>query len=541
MNWFDWLVVAVYLVGLLTMSYFLGRRQKDGKDYYLAGNQMSALPIALSTTATQCSTNSLLGAPAFVALGAGLVWLQYELAVPLAMIVCILLIYPIFRRRNFTSVYEYLEQRYSAKTRLTVAVLFMFFRALGTGITLYGVSLMVVTCLGIPFYLAVLCIGVATIAYDTMGGLRAVIWSDVIQFGLLFGAVLLAIIFCLIEIGGWNSIWSLFPAEQSSALNFNSGDNEALENYEFWPMLIGGFFIYVSYYGCDQTQAQRELSSRNVQVTQQALFYDGLIRFPLVMSYCFLGVCIGAYIQLHPEFLDLLRINTDTGMQDPDAAVQENLVVPTLAFELFPHGCIGLIAVGMFAAAMSSLDSTINSLSAVTMEDVLPALRKKRILKRNQLRYSRLTTLFWGAVIVASSFIYLYTGDNIVKLINKIGSLYNGPLLAVFIVGMLTTGVSSRAILWSFGFGILLNLLLWLGTLDLITTHVYSTRAISFWWWNPIGFFSTAGLALFLSRYMPRYVNRYKEFQEMSPLSIFYSVALFAYFLFILFVLYFMS
>jgi hypothetical protein len=128
--------------------------------------------------------------------------------------------------------------------------------------------------------------------------------------------------------------------------------------FAFWPMLIGGLFLYLSYYGCDQTQAQRELSTRSVDDTNRALFLDGMLRFPLVLSYCFLGLCLSAYALMHPEFVSGLPV---TEIGEPNY----NLAVPVFVLKHFPHGLIGLVMVGLFAAAMSSLDSTLNALSAL--------------------------------------------------------------------------------------------------------------------------------------------------------------------------------
>ncbi|HSG88633.1 MAG TPA: hypothetical protein VLA56_05435, partial [Pseudomonadales bacterium] len=137
MTFLDWCVVGVYLVAMIGLSLVIARGQRDRRDYYLGGNRSGPLSIALSTMATQCSTNSILGAPAFVAfsVGGGLLWLQYELAVPLAMIVIMVLLLPTFRTLALVSVYEYLEHRFGLATRLVLSLLFQFIRAFATGVT----------------------------------------------------------------------------------------------------------------------------------------------------------------------------------------------------------------------------------------------------------------------------------------------------------------------------------------------------------------------------------------------------------------------
>jgi Na+/proline symporter len=141
MNWLDWSMMAGYVVLLIWMAWFIGRKQKNKEDYYLGGNDIPFWSIGLSTMATQCSTNSLLGAPAFVIAVGGLTWLQYELAVPLAMIGIMIFLMPFFRKQNVISVYEYLEKRFGIGTRTLLSVMFQLLRAFATGVTVYGISL----------------------------------------------------------------------------------------------------------------------------------------------------------------------------------------------------------------------------------------------------------------------------------------------------------------------------------------------------------------------------------------------------------------
>ena len=133
MNAIDWSVVGVYIAGMVFMSWWLGRKQTDMQGYYLGGNNMSWWAIGISTMATQCSTNSLLGAPAFI-ITVGLLWLQYEFAVPVAMVVIMVLLLPFYRKLNLVSIYEYLERRFGKGTRTTLSVVFQFLRAFGTGV-----------------------------------------------------------------------------------------------------------------------------------------------------------------------------------------------------------------------------------------------------------------------------------------------------------------------------------------------------------------------------------------------------------------------
>jgi SSS family solute:Na+ symporter len=483
---FDWTIIIVYLIGMIGLSFYLARGQKTGRDYYLGDNETAPLPIALSTMATQCSTNSLLGAPAFVAFaaGGGMIWLQYELAVPFAMIILMALIFPVLRSLKLISLYAYLEKRFNATTRTTISILFQFVRAFGTGVTVYGISLVLMICLNIPFWAAVLMLGGVTIVYDVLGGMKAVIWSDVIQIMVLFGAILAAIVMAVYLTGGLSVVFD--EEARLRAVNFASHGLGDGETFGFWPMLIGGLFLYLAYYGCDQTQAQRELSTRSVDDTNRALFLDGMMRFPVVLSYCFLGLCLGAYAMTHPDFVAGLPVNE---INEPNY----NLAVPVFVLTNFPHGLIGLVMVGLFAAAMSSLDSTLNALSALGMQDIVKRYLKKEMSDRMELVISKLLTVFWGVVCVFFAFFVSGISDTIIESINKIGSLVNGPLLAVFLMGMLTRRVNGQGATGGLIMGFVLNLLLW----------KYAPK-ISWLWWNVIGFFVAFGAGYLISLLFPK-------------------------------------
>jgi SSS family solute:Na+ symporter len=188
--------VWIYLSGLMLLALYLNSKQASAEDYFLGNHRLSASTLAASTIATQCSTNSLLGAPAFVGFvaGGGMIWLQYELAVPLAMLALLWIMLPA-RRYGVTSIYEILELQIGRRARLTAAGCFLLFRGVATAVTLYGSALVVSLLLELHFVAAVLLIMTATVLYDYFGGLTAVVISDAIQLALLLGAVLFSLIY----------------------------------------------------------------------------------------------------------------------------------------------------------------------------------------------------------------------------------------------------------------------------------------------------------------------------------------------------------
>jgi SSS family transporter len=473
-NGLDWFIVGAYMAAMVGMALWVGRGQREDTDYYLGGYRLSYWSIALSTMATQCSTNSLLGAPAFVIAVGGLLWLQYELALPLAMIAVMHLLLPLFRSCRLVSVYEYLERRFGRGTRVMLSVLFQLLRAFSTGVTVYGIALVIQVLTGMPFWGAVLLLGSVTVLYDFLGGMRAVVYSDVVQMAVLYAGIAVCLLFAVRAVGGWAAVAEAFPAAQRRTLDLAGTGLRHGETFAFWPMLLGGLFLYMGYYGCDQTQVQRELSARSVRETNLSLFVNGLLRFPLVVTYCAVGVAIGAYAAQNPGFLDLLR-------PEPGAAPNVNLAVPVFCVNRLPHGVIGLIMVSLFAAAMSSLDSTINSLSAATVRDLLAP--SGRLRGRAAWWLPRLTTVFWGVVCVGFAFTVGGIAPSIIESINKIASLANGPILGTFLLGTLTVRASNRGAMAGIAAGFAANLL----TAALLP-------GVSWLWWNVIGCAVTMGL-----------------------------------------------
>ena len=468
----DWWVIGSYLLLLLSIGALLSRQQETGADYFVAGRSERPLNIALSVLATQCSTNSILGAPAFVAfaVGGGLVWLQYELAVPLAMIFAMIFVIPVFQRLQLISVYEYLETRFDLSTRLLLSAVFQVLRLLAAAVTIYGVSAMIDLITGVGFLFSVLLFGAFTVVYDVLGGIRAVIWSDVMQMGLLVGVLCYLLWVLAADAGGLPAMLAAMPEDRLMALDFSHHGLGDGQDFAFWPMLIGGFFLYVSYYGCDQSQVQRQLCAANQRDGQIILLLNGLLRFPLVLLYCLIGVGIAAYATSHADFLPALPESNGT----PNF----NMALPLLFLLELPDGLKGVAIVGVMAAAMSSLDSVINSLSAVTMEDFVKRCHWASMdSELAEIRWSKALTAFWGLLAIVLAFWVDDIASTVLVAVNKLGSLINGPLLAVFVMGLLTERATGLGVRVGFAVGFMSNAGLWLGA-----------PGVSWLWWNVSGF-----------------------------------------------------
>ncbi|GAA5219290.1 sodium transporter [Corallincola platygyrae] len=464
MSSLDWWVIGGYLLGMLVLAVYLGWRQGSRTDYYLGGNKLPGWTLATSIVATQCSTNSLLGAPAFVGFiaGGGMLWLQYELAVPLAMLLLCFAFLPI-RRANVISIYAFLEQRLGLASRMLASGCFLLFRGVATGVTVYGVGSVVALIADISFDMAILILMGVTIAYDLIGGMRAVVISDVIQMVLLTGAVILALVFLYDPL----TIHFSELTHRTPALVNDWGISSG-NSYGFWPMFFGGLFLYMAYYGCDQSQAQRLLSAESPKQTQKVLALNGLLRFPLVLAYCFVGLGLAAYALEHSDFVASLPL-TEAGKPN------YNLVFPAFVALEFAPGLAGLAIVGLFAAAMSSIDSALNSLSASTLEDFVA--RFKPLPEKHLFTLSKLVTLGWGLFAVAFSYQVERIAPTVLEAINKIGSMANGPLLGLFGIALFLPVIGQRSAILGFIGGLLVNYIVFA-----------FLPSVSWLWWNVTGF-----------------------------------------------------
>ncbi|WP_158971004.1 sodium:solute symporter [Paraglaciecola sp. L3A3] len=477
MNIFDYSIVVIYLVLLVGMG-FSFRQQNTKDDYFLGGRNLGWKALTLSVMATQLSAISFVSAPAFVGLreGGGLHWLSYELGVPLAMLLLLSTILPVLYRSGFVSIYDYLEQRFGRSTRILISLVFQFSRAFATGIMIFAVSLILQGTMGIEAWQAIAVTGVITVLYSLQGGMKAVVYGDAIQMIIIVLGTIACIGFGLYHLGGVDEFISKVDPSRLQAIKPDSLGFDG-DGFGLLPMIFGGFVLYASYYGCDQTQAQRALAAKNTKDLKYMMLANATVRFPITLLYCFSGLIVGTLAMTETSFMQ--QIPTE----NPD------WMMPIFILNYLPHGVIGILVVAILAAAMSSLSSAINSLAAVTVEDYC-RLTGKQYSPEDYLKKAKYVGLTWGAITLVLSF---YAGDiapTVIEAINKVGSVFYGPILAVFLLGVINKGVQAKHINIGLIAGVSFNIFIWL------------TQPNIFWfWWNFIGFVSTAAVAYALSTF----------------------------------------
>ena len=462
MNALDYAIVALYL-GVMLWLGMRFKKNEAGTDYFLGGRQFGWFALCMSTMATQLSAISFVSAPAFVGLraGGGMQWLTFEFAVPLAMIALIVLLGPVLRRSGVVSAYGFLEKRFGRGSRTLVSALFVVSRGLSTGVSIYTIGLILSSLLGVPFWQTMVVLGGVTIVYSLEGGMKAIVYSEVAQMIIKVLGIVVILFAALHHLGGWDAFVAKVDHRRLNVVDFSSFGFDGRE-YGFWPMLIGGLFLYASYYGTDQTQAQRILSARDELTVRRLLLFNGLFRFPVTLCYCLAGLVLGTFALHNAEF----------GAKIP--ANKPDLMVPLFIADYLPHGVIGIIVVALIAAWMSAYSSALNSLTAVTMEDFI--LPRVAIAKERYVSVSKLVALGWGAFTMFFGFFTGKIAVTAIEAINKIGSVFYGPILGMFLLAALGPRVRATGANLGVIAGVAVNLTLWL-----------CFKNVFWFWWNAIG------------------------------------------------------
>jgi SSS family transporter len=474
MNAFDYAIVAVFCAAMLGFAIHY-RHHTAAADYFLGDRAFGWFPLCMSSMATQLSIVSFVSAPAFVGLraGGGMQWLTYEFGVPLAMIVVMTVIGPALHRTGMPTVYSFLEGRFGAASRLLVGGLFILNRSFSTGITLYVAGLMLSSILRLQVWETMTILSAVATVYSLIGGMKAIVYAEVVQMIVKLLGILTIAAVALHDVGGWHAFVGNLDRSRLRVVSFADFGFDGHE-FGFWPMLVGGIFLYASYYGTDQTQAQRLLAARDQATLRRILLYNGLLRFPVAFAYCLTGLILAVAVLRNPEFSSRIP------RQQPD------LLIPVFVSSYLPHGLIGIITVALIAAWMSTYSSTLNSLTAVTMEDFVG--RIVSVPKHRYVSRSRSVLLGWGLLMMIQGYFCARIAATAIEAINKIGSLFYGPILGMFLLAALpSVGAAAANIAVLAGTGV--NLVLWL-----------FFKNVFWFWWNAFGSATTLAIGVLLSQ-----------------------------------------
>ena len=420
-----------YFVVVVGLALALSGKQKSTSSYFLANRNMPWVAVSLSVVASLLSALTYLGAPAVsyrenAALVLGLP--AALLAAPLV----ILLFFPIYRRLNVTSIYEYVGARFGSRARYT-ASFFQILQIQGwMGIALYAPALALSTVTGLNLWSAIVVMGLVATAYTTLGGLAAVIWTDVVQFLVLaLGAVLITLSLAESVPGGVGQIMEMGYANDKLPLldlSFSFSELNGL------AVVICYFVVAFNQYGTSQVTVQRLLSVGTFSRMVKALILDHVLEIILVGLLYFVGLGLFAYFSLFPERL-------------ADGIVGDR-ILPFYIVHALPVGLSGLIIAAIFAAAMSTVDSGIHSMSTLILVDFVEPLRKTTLEARQSLDLARGLTIALGLVATLTGLLVSQT-EGILRAINIVGGYLGAPVTALFLLGVLTR----RARFWGWIIG----------------------------------------------------------------------------------------
>ena len=429
----DYAVVLLYLVGTALFGIFVGRGQKNINDYFLAGRAVPWWMICFSIVATETSTLTFIGAPALSYAG-NLTFLQVVFGYIIGRVLVSFLLLPAYFRGQIQTAYQVLLSRFGNRVRSFSALLFLITRSLADGVRLFSTGLVLSVVTGIPDTWAVLLIGSITALYTFYGGFLAVIWNDVIQLGIYLAGAAIAFHLLLGKLpGGWSDF--LLWAETSSKLRILDFSFSLSSPYTFWSGLIGGAFLTLATHGTDQMMVQRYLASGSLRRSQMALIASGVVVLLQFSLFLIIGVMLYRFYQLFPL---------------ENALEQTDRIFPTFIVQEMPPGISGLIIAAIFAAAMSTLSSSLNSLASSSIHDLYkPYLRKGLSAQlvpdddsnaSRELKISRILTLAWCGVLIAISLLARNWGS-VLEVGLTITSITIGSVLGIFALGAWSTRV----------------------------------------------------------------------------------------------------
>jgi SSS family solute:Na+ symporter len=541
----DWIVVAAY-IGWVVVD---GLRRSKGTDkvdgYFLANRSLPWWAVGLSVMATQMSAVTMVATTGQGYL-TGLRFVQFYFGLPLAMIILSVTVVPFFTRARVYTAYEYLERRFDVRTRSLASFLFLVGRAFSLGVTLAAAAVVMSSILGWTLPVTVLAICVPMIVYTTIGGVQAVAWTDVKQMFIVVGGMLTALgvlLYGILQHVGFSQALHLAGASgRLQAVDFRF---DLRETYTFWSGMIGGLFLMMAYFGCDQSQVQRYLTARSIDEARRSLLMSAYVKIPLQLLILACGVLVfvfylfqpppmlfnraydaqvaagpraAEYAALERDFSRAFETRRDAATRgDRDAFLagdtrlkairaqaaglvrqttgdrrydDVNYVFPTFITTRMPVGLVGLMVAAILVAAMSASGGELNALATATIIDFYRRHWVTTAADDHYLRVSKLATVFWGlfACVVA---VYAANQGSLIEVVNRYGSIYYGSLLGVFILAILTKRANAVGAFWGM-----------LAGMAVVLTIAW-TLPIAFLWHNVIGAVVVVVVGLAISFVVP--------------------------------------
>lgn len=443
---YDVLIIALYFIIIAIVAIVSSYKNQNVDDFILGGRKMPWGAVLFSIIATEVSAVTFLAAPA-VGFSENLNYLQFGMGSILARFLIAGMFLSVYYAIRCYSIYEYLKQRFGPQTHRCAVSIFFLTRLVSSAVRLLIATAAFAILLDISFFSSLVIFSLIAITYTALGGIKAVIWTDVIQSSIFISAAIAMLIYLQYAIG-WGDIWQI--AQQSHHLEiFHWGLNSTQTSHgAFWGWfndpnivylaLLNGFFITTASMGTDQDMVQRMLTCKNVRYAQFSVILSGFIALAIALLFLLIGVGLFVYYYHYPD-PNLPQISTQGLMM-----VNSDAIFPYFIRQVLPPGLQGLIIIGIIAAAMSSLDSAISALSSSAMVDFYKPLRKYKDSQQHCLTLLKVFVVSFG-LIVASIAFALRNSHGFLWLSFKFMSIGYGALLGIFLVGLLTNRGDDRA------------------------------------------------------------------------------------------------
>ena len=475
----DLVLVVLYLIGI---TWFGLRFRKQGersiKSYFLADRNIPWWAISLSIVAAETSTLTIISVPG-IAFTGDFGFLQLVMGYLLGRVVICILFLPRYFRGELMTAYQVIGQRFGTRLHRLTAFLFLVMRAAAEGVRVFAVAIVVGVALGTGDIASIVILSLLTLLYTFEGGMRAVIWTDVLQMLLyVLGTVVSLWSICGHIQGGAHTLLSV--ASAAGKLTVFHFSLSVAQTYTFWAGVVGGCFLTMASHGTDQLMVQRLLAAKNLYESRLALLSSGVVIFVQFTLFLFIGAGLFVYYR-------------QAGLT-PQAASADR-IFPQFIVQQMPVGVSGVMIAAILAAAMSNLSAALNSLASTSMVDFY-LLRRRDVSEASKTRLSRLMTLGWAAVLLALAIVSRGSG-HVLEIGLSIASVLWGGMLGVFLLGTLTERASETGTMVGLVAGCVLNVLLWRQSAEIHATLLgfsFVFPKIAWTWYVAIGALVTFGV-----------------------------------------------
>ena len=446
LHWLDILTLLLYMSAMLALGFYFSKKNVDTEEYFVGGRSFSGWVIGLSLVGTSISSITFLAYPADAF---KTTWIRFimNFSLPIAIIVAAFVFLPFFRRGKITSAYQYLEERFGPSIRVYGSLTFVFGQLVRVSLILYLVSLVLHEMIGLSPEMSIVIAGGFVVLYTVIGGIDAVIWTDVIQtIILLLGGIFVLMIIVIELPGGLGQIFSVAIAD--GKLSFSELSNGSLIPLEWGfslsqktgtMMLILGLVSWLTEYSSNQNVIQRYCAAKSTKEARKAMYVTVLSSIPIWAFYMFIGTSLYVFFKVFP---------TNVSGEILEGTRKAEQILPYFIMNYLPPGITGLVISAALAAAMSSLDSSINAISAVGIVDIYRRHLVKDQDDKHYLKIAKIIAVIVGVIMISGAILLARSETKTLQdTATILASLVGGGMLGIYLIGFLTNKGNEKSVL----------------------------------------------------------------------------------------------